>query len=219
MGRLVAAEARKGQTAAGTAVQKAQNADVPEDGGYRRKVAYIGVTKEDKAVGVSREDGFRSGLKSEGIMLEPDYVRTAEFTMDSGYHAALGLLEDKQDIRIISCATDTIAAGAIEAILAYSRQNVPHTVADSGTRMQYILNHSGIRVTGFGDNQFLKDCDGRNPYRSLRIQDERDSGSGTPSRCDRTGREDSRSDEAGLQAGRAERRMGKMTLWRHNVYC
>lgn len=163
MGRLVAAEARKGQTAAGTAVQKAQNADVPEDGGYRRKVAYIGVTKEDKAVGVSREDGFRSGLKSEGIMLEPDYVRTAEFTMDSGYHAALGLLEDKQDIRIISCATDTIAAGAIEAILAYSRQNVPHTVADSGTRMQYILNHSGIRVTGFGDNQFLKAVTGGIP--------------------------------------------------------
>ena len=121
------------------------------------------MTKEDKAVGVSREDGFRSGLKSEGILLEPDYVKTAEFTMDSGYHAALELLEEKKDIRIISCATDTIAAGAIEAILAYSRQNVPRSAADSGTRMQYILNYSGIRVTGFGDNQFLKAVTGGIP--------------------------------------------------------
>src|SRR5699024_6767561 len=35
-----------------------------------KKVAYIGVTKEDKAVGAAREDGFRAGLKSAGIELE-----------------------------------------------------------------------------------------------------------------------------------------------------
>lgn len=148
MGRLVAAELKKAWK---------------ETGESRGKIAYIGVTKEDKAVGVSREDGFRSGLKSEGMLLEPDYVKTVEFTMDSGYHAALELLEQKQDIRIISCATDTIAAGAIEAILVYSRQNVPRSAADSGTRMQYVLNHSGIRVTGFGDNQFLKAVTGGIP--------------------------------------------------------
>ena len=148
MDRLVAAELKKAWK---------------ETGESRGKIAYIGVTKEDKAVGVSREDGFRSGLKSEGMLLEPDYVKTVEFTMDSGYHAALELLEQKQDIRIISCATDTIAAGAIEAILVYSRQNVPRSAADSGTRMQYVLNHSGIRVTGFGDNQFLKAVTGGIP--------------------------------------------------------
>ena len=163
MGRLVASGLKKEQPAADAAVQTVQDAKTPEEGGYRTKAAYIGVTKEDKAVGVSREDGFRSGLKSEGILLEPDYVKTAEFTMDSGYHAALELLEEKKDIRIISCATDTIAAGAIEAILAYSRQNVPRSAADSGTRMQYILNYSGIRVTGFGDNQFLKAVTGGIP--------------------------------------------------------
>ena len=49
------------------------------------KVAYIGVTKEDKAVGVSREEGFRAGLKSAGVELEEAYTRKAEFPMDSGY--------------------------------------------------------------------------------------------------------------------------------------
>lgn len=131
MGRLAAAELKKSQTAASA-----------EKCG---KVAYIGVTKEDKAVGVAREDGFRSGLKSEGIELNPDYIRTAEFTMESGYHAALDLLEQKNDIRIISCATDTIAAGAIEALLSYSGQNTE------------------IHVTGFGDNQFLKAVTGGIP--------------------------------------------------------
>ena len=127
------------------------------------KVAYIGVTKEDKAVGVAREDGFRAGLRSEGIELEETCTRKAEFTMESGYKAALDLLEEHSDIRILSCATDTIAAGAIEALLTYSRRKVPEKAKHSGGRMLYILDNSGIRVTGFGDNQFLKAVTGGIP--------------------------------------------------------
>ncbi len=127
------------------------------------KVAYIGVTREDKAVGVSREEGFRAGLKASGVELSEAYTRKAEFTMDSGYHAALDLLDEHPDIQIISCATDTIAAGAIEALLAYSREQVPEAASASGTRMMYILNRSDIRVTGFGDNQFLKAVTGGIP--------------------------------------------------------
>ncbi len=127
------------------------------------KVAYIGVTKEDKAVGVAREDGFRAGLKLSGVELEEACMRKAEFTMESGYRAALDLLEKNRDISIISCATDTIAAGAIEALLTYSRRKVPEKAKNSGGRMQYILDNSGIRVTGFGDNQFLKAVTGGIP--------------------------------------------------------
>lgn len=127
------------------------------------KVAYIGVTREDKAVGVSRADGFFAGLRSGGISIDEEYVRIAEFTMESGYRTALELLKEKNDIDIISCATDTIAAGAIEALLACTREQVPASAAKSGTRMQYILNTSGIRVTGFGDNQFLKAVTGGIP--------------------------------------------------------
>lgn len=127
------------------------------------KVAYIGVTREDKAVGVSREEGFRAGLRAAGVELEEAYTRKAEFTMDSGYHAVLDLLGAHPDIQIISCATDTIAAGAIEALLAYRKEQVPRAAAASGARMQYILDSSGIRVTGFGDNQFLKAVTGGIP--------------------------------------------------------
>ena len=38
-------------------------------------IAYIGVTRDDKAAGAAREDGFRAGLKSAGVELDDDYVR------------------------------------------------------------------------------------------------------------------------------------------------
>ena len=47
------------------------------------KVAYIGVTREDKAVGAAREDGFRAGLRAEGVELEEGYTRKSQFTMVS----------------------------------------------------------------------------------------------------------------------------------------
>lgn len=149
-----------GKTVAELVIRANGKAGTEEKSG---KVAYIGVTKEDKAVGVSREEGFRAGLKSAGVELEEAYTRKAEFTMDSGYHAALDLLGAHPDIQIISCATDTIAAGAIEALLVYRKEQVPRAAAASGVRMQYILDSSGIRVTGFGDNQFLKAVTGGIP--------------------------------------------------------
>ena len=121
-------------------------------------IAYIGVTRDDKAAGAGREDGFRAGLKSEGIDLDDDYVRLSEFRTDSGYNAVLSLLEEKDDIDIISCATDTIAAGAIEAIHIYDRR------AETAKGMEEKgRSHRRITVTGFGDNHLLKAVTGGIP--------------------------------------------------------
>lgn len=127
------------------------------------KAAYIGVTHEDKAVGTDREEGFMAGLKSGGIRIDPDCLRTASFTMESGYEAAMDLLEKHPDIRMLSCATDTIAAGAIEAVLRSRKGRAPFTGTESAPGMGNILQSSGIRVTGFGDNQFLKAVTGGIP--------------------------------------------------------
>lgn len=108
-----------------------------------KNAAYISVTREDQAVGADREDGFREGLEEKGFSLPAEYVKTAEFTTDSGYRAAKALLQEAGPFDVISCATDTIAAGAIRA------------VHESG-------NHD-IVVTGFGDNQLLKAVTGGIP--------------------------------------------------------
>ena len=84
--------------------------------GKNKHIAYIGVTREDKAAGAAREDGFRAGLKSEGRELEEKDVRISAFRAEAGYEAALSLLDEETDIGVISCATDTIAAGAIRAL-------------------------------------------------------------------------------------------------------
>ena len=132
--------------------------------GFSKKgVAYIGVTRDDKAAGAAREDGFIAGLKNAGITLLEENKRTSAFTLESGYEAALDLLESKCDIDVISCATDTIAAGAIEAIQTYLKKQVPANAADAGARMRYILENTSIRVTGFGDNQMLKAVTGGIP--------------------------------------------------------
>lgn len=83
--------------------------------------------------------------------------------MESGYEAALDLLRSNADIGVISCATDTIAAGAIEALLAYGRKKAPQEAEDCGGRMENIPGSTKIRVTGFGDNQFLKAVTGGIP--------------------------------------------------------
>ena len=117
----------------------------------RRHVAYIGVTREDKAAGAAREDGFRAGLKSEGTELEDKYVRISAFRAESGYEAVLTLLKEENDIDVISCATDTIAAGAIRALRAQGMNPAP------------AAENPGIIVTGFGDNQLLKAATGGIP--------------------------------------------------------
>jgi len=111
-----------------------------------KHVAYIGVTREDKAAGAAREDGFRAGMRAAGRELEEDYIRISAFRAESGYEAALSLLKEEKDIDVISCATDTIAAGAIRAL-----------------RARGISLAQGIAVTGFGDNQLLKAATGGIP--------------------------------------------------------
>lgn len=115
---------------------------------YGDRVAYIGVGREDKAAGAAREDGFMAGLKQAGVSLAESRRYVAEFNIESGYRETMKLLEKESEIDVISCATDTIAAGAIKAIHQY--------------REEKSLSRD-IQVTGFGDNQLLKAVTGGFP--------------------------------------------------------
>lgn len=61
----------------------------------RKEIAYIGVSREDKAAGAAREDGFREGLKRSGKELKDGYYKVAEFTTESGYEKVLELLNER----------------------------------------------------------------------------------------------------------------------------
>lgn len=110
----------------------------------RKKIAYIGVTRADKAAGAGREDGFITGLREKKLFFDRNLYRQAEFTMESGYTEGLDLLKKNRDVEVIACATDTIAAGVMEASEKLGRKEE-------------------IQVAGFGDNQFLKAVTGGIP--------------------------------------------------------
>ena len=110
------------------------------------KIAYIGVTEEDRAAGYDHRRGFEAGLLAAGVVLNPDLNRQGSFTLDSGYRAARELLADVPDVSFIACATDTMAAGALRAL--------DETLG---------LGEGAHRVSGFGDNAFLRALTGGIP--------------------------------------------------------
>ncbi|BCG60324.1 LacI family DNA-binding transcriptional regulator [Paenibacillus sp. URB8-2] len=99
------------------------------DKGHRR-IAYLGVTERDIAVGVMRKEGFRKAL-AEYNGCEVRYYESG-FRMNAAVEAANHLLEDWTPT-IVVCGTDNIALGVMRA--AFLKQ---------------IPIPSGLSVTGFG---------------------------------------------------------------------
>ena len=82
--------------------------------------------------------------------------------MESGYQAALDLLEENRDIRSFPVPRIRSRRERLRRCLPTAGNRFRRRQR-SGGRMQYILDNSGIRVTGFGDNQFLKAVTGGIP--------------------------------------------------------
>ena len=87
-----------------------------ERGGKRP--AYLGVTAKDEAAGLARHDGYIAALKEKKIPPKPQYMKTCQFNMESGFQQAKAMLESvspRPDC--IFCATDNIAIGASQYCL------------------------------------------------------------------------------------------------------
>lgn len=105
----------------------------------RRQLGYIGAIMRDKAVGAERYRGFVKAVGDFGLsQLAENYV-IASFSVASGYEKAKELLQKCETLDGIVCATDTMAAGA----------------------MQYLREHSidvpgQILVAGQGDSEMAR---------------------------------------------------------------
>ena len=95
-------------------------------------IAYIGVTTKDKAVGAARRKGLQTALASAGIVLETE--QQAAFRMEDGYHAMKQIMKTFPQTDGVFCATDMIAAGAMQ----YLRE--------AGVKQK-------VRITGMGDSR------------------------------------------------------------------
>ena len=100
-----------------------------------RNPGFVSAMHQDKAAGAGRYAGFCDGLKEKGMDHLCDQYVVAEFNMDSGYDMTRRLLEKFPDLDAVICATDSMAAGAMQ-YLKEQRMEVP----------------GRIMVAGFGDS-------------------------------------------------------------------
>lgn len=112
------------------------------------RIAYIDASGQYRSFGADRRKGFFAGLERLGLDTEKVTVRSAGFSVDDGYRAVRDLLVGKTEFDFISCATDTIAAGAIKALRErYGVRSV----------------HRMPRVSGFGNDPILQAVTGPIP--------------------------------------------------------
>jgi DNA-binding LacI/PurR family transcriptional regulator len=93
-----------------------------------RKVIATIAGPSDMVAGVDRLTGYRDALTAAGLPLGRGLVREGDFTHESGAAAMRRILDAHPDVDAVFAASDTMAAGALDAILASGRR-VPEDVA------------------------------------------------------------------------------------------
>lgn len=97
----------------------------------RKNLGYIGATEQDRAVGAERYRGFRDAVSEAGLgELAQNYVAAA-FSVASGYEMAGELLRICDDLDGLICATDTMAAGAMQYLNEQGRK-IPEQILVAG---------------------------------------------------------------------------------------
>lgn len=105
----------------------------------RKRLCYIGAVQQDQAVGAERYRGFRDAVCDAGYRELADRYVTASFTTASGYEKTGELFRKFRDLDGIICATDTMAAGAVQYL-----------------REHGIRNPEQVLVAGQGDSDMAK---------------------------------------------------------------
>jgi len=81
---------------------------------YKGPIAYIG-GPVDHNTAPRREAGFRAGMEELALACEPRLMTSAPYTWAGGRNALAGILEAGLHPRLVVCANDMIAIGAIAA--------------------------------------------------------------------------------------------------------
>ena len=95
-----------------------------------KDIAFIGVGEYDIAVGKKRKDGFLKVLKEKNIEITNEFIKTGDFSVESGYRACKEILEKVMPQAIFS-VTDKMAIGAMRYLFEKGLR-VPEDIAIVG---------------------------------------------------------------------------------------
>lgn len=113
----------------------------------RKKPACICAFPEDREAGAERRSGFENAVKDNDIELNPSFVMTAHFTIESGYHCASVLFSNPLDMPdCLFCATDNMALGAMR-FLVENRIKVPKEVMIASVGDSSLCNVAAVTLT------------------------------------------------------------------------
>ncbi len=115
--------------------------DVDNVGGARIAVEHLIATGRkhiatitgplDMGVGIDRLQGYRDAIRQGGNHADGSYEQAGDFGQESGAVAMQALLDRHPELDAVFCASDVMAAGALE-ILRRNRRRVPQDVAVVG---------------------------------------------------------------------------------------
>lgn len=99
--------------------------------GYK-KIAFIGVSENDRSVGYLRKAGYLDAMKENQLPVEKSWVQTGIFNMDSGYESMKSIMETpKVKPTAVFAVTDRLAIGAMKYIKEIG-MSVPDDIALAG---------------------------------------------------------------------------------------
>ncbi|WP_042146782.1 LacI family DNA-binding transcriptional regulator [Paucisalibacillus sp. EB02] len=95
-------------------------------------IAFIGVDEADKSVGYLRKAGFLDAMTSNGLAVEPEWIQTGVFDIDSGHEAMKLILKNASITPTATIAvTDRLAIGAM-SYLKEKGIRIPNQMALAG---------------------------------------------------------------------------------------
>lgn len=96
-----------------------------------RKLGFIGALPQDKAVGQERSRAYCDAVRDAGLGEQAGHTAVANFSISSGREKAQELLEAYGSLDALICATDSMAAGALQ-YLKKQGIRVPEDIRVSG---------------------------------------------------------------------------------------
>jgi LacI family transcriptional regulator, sucrose operon repressor len=96
------------------------------------KVAFIGVSESDRAVGLMRKKGYLAAMEKHCLPIEEHWIQTAVFDVESGYEAMKNIMESSTTLpTAVFAVTDRLAIGAMNYLKAKGLK-IPEDIALAG---------------------------------------------------------------------------------------
>ncbi|WP_286230933.1 LacI family DNA-binding transcriptional regulator [Neobacillus mesonae] len=97
------------------------------------KIAFIGVSEQDRAVGYLRKKGYLDAMKEKNLQVETSWVQKGVFNVESGYESMKAILLDAAENKptAVLAVTDRLAIGAMQ-YLSEAGLSVPDDIALAG---------------------------------------------------------------------------------------